>query len=199
MDPQLRPAAEQATAETGGTLPSMREALALFQAERPGLLAALGLAARRGWDQQVRRLSNSAMDSLTILRYLDDLLTVHEAALAAARHTGDRPSEGRTLNNLGNAYQEMRRFEEAVDCCQQSLAICREAGDRRGEGRTLNNLGLAYQELRQPGRAAECWREAAAAMRDAGDHDEAGRLEELAASTQCRPRRRWGLRRRPPS
>jgi hypothetical protein len=31
------------------------------------------------------------MDSLTVLRYLDDLLTVHEAALAAARRAGTVP------------------------------------------------------------------------------------------------------------
>ena len=59
VDPRLRPAAEQAAEQAGETLPSMREALAVFQAERPGLLAALGLAAQRGWDQQVRRLSES--------------------------------------------------------------------------------------------------------------------------------------------
>ena len=43
----------------------MREALAVFQAERPSLLAALGLAAQRGWDEQVLRLSESMGDSLT--------------------------------------------------------------------------------------------------------------------------------------
>jgi tetratricopeptide (TPR) repeat protein len=193
VDPQQRPAAEQAAERDGETLPSMREALAAFQAERPGLLAALGLAAQRGWDQQVRWLSDSMMDSLTILRYLDDLLTVDEAALAAARRAGDRAAEGRTLNNLGNAYYGLRRLVEAVDCYQQSLAICWEAGDRYSEGTALGNLGYAYQELRQPGRAAECWREAAAAMPDAGDRKAAGRLEQLAADS--RPGRRWGLRR----
>ena len=315
VDSQLRPAAEQAALEAGGTLLSMREALVVFQAERTGLLAALGLAVERGWDEQVQQFSYRMSDSLRVLRYLDDLLTVHEAALAAARSTGDRRAEGMTLsnlgityrelrrfedavdcsqqslaikretgdrrgegqtlgnlgnayqelrrfeeavdcfqrslaicretgdrhgegmtlsnlgitygglrrfeeavdcfqrslaicretgdrrgegmilNNLGNAYQELRRFEEAVDCYQRSLAIRRETGDRYGEGRALNNLGIVYRELRQPGRAAECWREAAAAMRDTGDHDQARRLDQMAASIQSRPRRRWGLRR----
>ena len=84
-------AAEQAAGRAGGTLLSMREALAAFQGERPALLAALGLAADRGWDQQVQRLSSSTAESLRILRYLDDLLTVHEAALAAARRAGGAP------------------------------------------------------------------------------------------------------------
>jgi tetratricopeptide (TPR) repeat protein len=175
----------------------MREALAVFQAERPGLLAALGLAAQRDWDRQVKQLSESMGDSLGILHYLDDQLTIRGIALAAARHAGNVRAEGMALTSLDIAYQELRRFEEAVDCYQQDIAICRETGDRHGEGQTLNNLGSAYQELRQPAWAVECWREAAAAMRAVGDHNEARRLAELVASTRSQSRRRWwGLRRR---
>ena len=65
VDPQLRPAAAQAAEQAGVPLPSMREALAVFQAERPSLLAALGLAAQRGWDEQVGQLSESMGDSLS--------------------------------------------------------------------------------------------------------------------------------------
>ena len=166
----------------------------MFEAERPSLLAALGLAAQRGWDEQVLRLSESIGGSLMVLRYLDDLLTVREAALAAARHAeeyprrgqgaerprrglpgaaavrgghrllragagdlrGDRHGEGMTLNNLGIAYVELRRFEEAIGCYEQSLAICEETGDRHGEGMTLSNLGIAYRELRRFEEAIDC-------------------------------------------
>ena len=64
---------------------------------------------------------------------------------------GDRrpARRGQTLNNLGIAYRELRRFEEAIACYQQSLAIFREIGDRHGEGLALNNLGNAYRELRR--------------------------------------------------
>ena len=88
VDPRLRTAAEQAAEESGQPLPSIREALMLFQTERPGLLAALGLAVQRDWDEQVCRLSESTGDSLEILRHLDDLLTLQEAALVAARRWG---------------------------------------------------------------------------------------------------------------
>jgi tetratricopeptide (TPR) repeat protein len=87
-------------------------------------MAALGLAAQRGWDLQVQLLSDYTMNSLNMLHYLDDLLTVKEAALAAARRTGDRDAEGRALGNLGNAHANLRRFEEAIDCYQQAVAIC---------------------------------------------------------------------------
>jgi tetratricopeptide (TPR) repeat protein len=170
VDPRHRPAAEQ----DGGTLPSIHEALAAFQAERPGLLAALVLAERRGWDQQVQRLSYSTIDSLTILRYLDDLLTVHEAALAAARRTEDRAAEGMALTYLGTAYAELRRFEEAVDCCQRALAICRETGDRHGEGQALGNLGISYNELRRFEEAVDCHLHALAIFLETGDRHSEG-------------------------
>jgi tetratricopeptide (TPR) repeat protein len=181
VNPQLWPAAER----DGGTLPSMREALAAFQAERPGLLAALGLAVQRGWDEQVQRLSYATMASLRILRYLDDLLTVDEAALAAARRAGDRTAEGGTLGNLGNAYRELRRLEEAIDCYQQSLAIRRETGDRYGEGQTLTNLGLAYYGLRRFADAVDCYQQSLAILREAGDRRAEGTtLTNLGAAYQ---------------
>ena len=130
--PMRRPAVDQA----GKPLPSMRDAVAVFQAEWPGLLAALGLAAQRGWGEQVQRLSGSKGEPLRILRYFDDLLTVAQAAVFAARHTADIAAEGGTLNNLGMTYREVRRFEDAITCHQQSLAIFRETGDRVGEGRS---------------------------------------------------------------
>jgi hypothetical protein len=55
VDPQLR----QEAAQDGLPLPSVRKALALFQTERPSLLAVVGLAAQHGWDEQVFRLSES--------------------------------------------------------------------------------------------------------------------------------------------
>ena len=64
VDPRQRPAAARGRAGRGAA-PSIREALAMFQAERPSLLAVLGLAAQRGWDEQVRQLSESMGDSLS--------------------------------------------------------------------------------------------------------------------------------------
>ena len=169
-----RPVAGQPAELAGEALLSMREARAVFQSERSGLMAALDLATRRGWGQRVQELSYSMMTSLVMLRYLDDLLTVTEAGLAAARRTGDRGREGLALTCLGTAYGELRRFEEAVDCHQQSLAILRETGDRHGEGKALDNLGTSYGELRRFEEAVECHQRAAAIFRETGDRDGEG-------------------------
>ncbi len=176
VDPELRSAAEQ----DGKPLSSMRQALAVFQAERPSLLAALGLAIQRGWDEEIRRLSASTGRSLTILRYLDDLITVREAALAAARRAGETRAEGRALSNLGEAYRELRRFQEAITSYQQALVIFRALDDRDAEGLALSNLGIANQELRRFEEAIASYDQALVIFREIGDrHGEGLALNNL--------------------
>jgi tetratricopeptide (TPR) repeat protein len=170
VDPKLRTAAEQ----DGKPLSSMRQALAVFQAERPALLAALDLATQRGGDEEIRRLSASMGRILTILRYLDDLIIVREAALAAARHVGDTRAEGRALSNLGEAYRELRRFKEAITSYQHALVIFRALDDRGAEGLALNNLGIAYQELRRFEEAITSYQRALVIFREVGDRHEEG-------------------------
>ena len=169
LDPRLRPALAEATEQAGGSLPTPRDALAVFEAERPNLLAALGLAAQRGWEEQVCQLSENMGDSLGLLRYLGDLLTAGEAALAAARRTANTGAEGRALGNLGVAYWELRRLEEAVTCYHDSLAIFRETGDRPGEGHALGNLGNAYLQLGRSEEAIICCQDSLVICRETGD------------------------------
>ena len=181
VDPKLRSAAEQ----DGKPLCSMRQALAVFQAERPSLLAALGLATQRGWDEEVRRLSASMGGPLTILRYPDDLITVREAALAAARHAGETRAEGRALSNLGQAYQQRLRFKEAITSYQQALVIFRALDDRGAEGLALNNLGIACQELRRFEEAITSHQQALVIFREVGDrHGEGRALNNLGIACQ---------------
>ena len=167
--PRLRPVMEQAAAQAGGSLLSSREALEEFDAERHCLLAAAGLAAQRGWHEQVVRLGEEMAGGLILLHYLDDLLTVQEAVLAAARQAGDSAGEGTALRNLALAYSYRRRFEEVIICSQGALAICRETSDRYGEGLALADLGHAYKELRRFDEATGCYQAAVAAFRETGE------------------------------
>ena len=183
VDPELRPAATQKAEQAGARLPSMREALARFQAERPNLLAALGLAAQRNWDKQVKQLSESTGDSLAVLRYLDDLLTVREAALAAARHARDTRAEGMALTSLGAAYSQLGRFEEAITCHRQSLIFLRDTGERRFEGMALNSLGIACSELGRFEEAITCFQQDILICRETGDrHGEGAALNNLGVT-----------------
>jgi tetratricopeptide (TPR) repeat protein len=177
IDPRLRAQAEE---QAGVPLPSMREALEMFEAQRPSLLVAVGLAEQRGWDEQTGELAANMGELLRLLRHLDYRLTVFEAALAAARRAGNTVAEGNALNNLGEAYRGLRRFEEAVGCFREALAIFREAGDRHLEGGPLNSLGVAYRWMRRFEEAVGRYREALAIFRETGDrYDEGQTLNNL--------------------
>ena len=183
LNPLLLPSADREAVRSGGWLPAPGEALAFFQAERPGLLAALGLAARRGHHELVARLSGNTTDALVVLHHFDDLITVWETALTAARHAGKTDRESRALNNLGIAYERLGRSEDAIGCYQQSLAICRETGDRHGEGAALGNLGIACHRLRRLEEAIGCFEQSLAICREIRDrHGEGMALGNLSNS-----------------
>jgi tetratricopeptide (TPR) repeat protein len=168
LDPRLRPAEADAAARAGESLPSSRQALTMFEAEMPNLMAVVRLTVQRGWHEKVWQLSEWMGYTLWLLRNPDDMLSVSEAALAAARAAENRPAEGRALNNLGNAYKELGQLEEAVASYDQYLASCRETGDRNGEGLTLSNLGDAYEDLGRSEEAVVCYLDALAICRKTG-------------------------------
>ena len=172
--PGQRPPAAQSAAQAGLPLPSMRDALVLFGAERRCLLAALGLAALRRWDEQVELLSSSMGEPLMLLHYFDDMASVMDASLAAARRAGDTGAEGRALSNLGEAYLGLRRFDEAVRCYQESLAIFRETSNRCGEGAALANLGNVHLVLRRFDEAFHYHQGSLAICRELGDRQGEG-------------------------
>ena len=169
VDLQQRPMVELAAKASGALFPSVREALAIFQAERACMLAVVSMAAARDWDDQVIALVDGMGHSLELLRYLDDLLAVREAGLAAARHMGDAHAESGSLINIGEAYRLQRRFEEAIDRFQSALALSREIGDRPGEGLALRNLGTANTGLQRFEEALGCYRQSLAIYREVGD------------------------------
>jgi hypothetical protein len=77
----------------------------------------------------------------------------HQRALRwHQRRDCDRYDEGRALNRLGTALQQVRRFAGAITACRAYIAICQETGDRHGAGITLVNLGRV---LREAGRGQE--------------------------------------------
>ena len=175
------PAAKQA----GEWLLTPLQALVMFEAERLDLMAALGLAEQRGWDDQVWQLGKNIGSVLMLLRYIDNMLTIEEAVLAAARRAGDAAAEGLALNDLGVAYGLLQRFDDAIACYEESLAIRRGIGDRRGEGQALINLGGTYAALRRFDDAITSVQGALARFREIGHKDgEAMALVHLGSTYQ---------------
>jgi tetratricopeptide (TPR) repeat protein len=150
------------------------KALSLLEAERDGLVALAGLAAKRGPVARAWELAEDLTPFFTIRGYWADQERVNRWAVQAARQAGDRAAEGRALNHLGLALGDQGHRGQAIDCFHQALAVFRELGDHDGEGSTLNNLGTV---LRNQGRledAIDCDRQALAVCRELGDRQGEG-------------------------
>ncbi|MEG4519135.1 CHAT domain-containing tetratricopeptide repeat protein, partial [Microcoleus sp. AT9b-C3] len=89
--------------------------------------------------------------------------------LAIAREIKDRPSEGRALGHLGNAYNSLGDYAKAIEYAQQWLAIAREIKDRPSEGQALGNLGIAYDFLGDYAKALEYAQQVLAIAREIKD------------------------------
>ncbi|OAH10245.1 tetratricopeptide repeat protein [Streptomyces jeddahensis] len=144
-------------------------ALAWLDDERLNLVATATAPPPLGHPDTSTALAFALAQYLELRRYFDDLINVTTTALALFRECGDRRGEGRALNSLGSALQEVRRFDEAVDAHTQAADAFRKCGDRRGEGRALNNLGNALQGARRFDKAINSLTRAADAFREHGD------------------------------
>ena len=75
-----------------------------------------------------------------------------QQALAIARETGDRDSEGAALGNLGSSYADLGQTQAAIEHYQQALAIARETSDRDSEGIVLGTSASAIGTWGRPRR-----------------------------------------------
>ncbi|HUS15345.1 MAG TPA: hypothetical protein VM536_10055, partial [Chloroflexia bacterium] len=127
----------------------MGDGLALFDADRAQIDAGWAWArAHAGTDAGDRLLVAYTEATVQIgdLRYEKRGARIPqiEAALAAARRTGDPVTEAGMLGNLGVAYQTLGEVRQAIPLHEQQLALARALGDRRREGMALGSLGTAY-------------------------------------------------------
>ena len=67
--------------------------------------------------------------------------------MRTVRAVGNRRSEGTSLRNLGNAYDQLGEFGKAIGFYEQALVIAREVGNRRGEGTAFLDLAMAHEKL----------------------------------------------------
>ncbi|WP_167405964.1 tetratricopeptide repeat protein [Amycolatopsis thailandensis] len=146
-----------------------QSALRWLDIERPTLIATVRFAAETGHQTHARDLSFRLTDYFYLKKHLDDWVGTHLLALDAARQLNDRNGEGKSLNNLGVAYWELRRFDDAITCYKKALDIRRKVNDRHGEGQILNNLGIVYKELRQFDDAITCYEQDIEISREADD------------------------------
>lgn len=144
-------------------------ALAWLDAERAGLVAAVGWGREERFAGGAVRLAVRLAVFLGWRRFFDDAFAVGEAALEAARRAGDRLGEAGAWNNLGDALREAGRVQEAIDAMANARALYREAGDHHGEATAWNNFGGALQAAGRAREAVDAHTRARALFEEAGD------------------------------
>ncbi|MER5530321.1 tetratricopeptide repeat protein, partial [Streptomyces sp. NPDC002677] len=176
-------------------------ALAWFDGERAGLVAAVGWVREERFSGVAVRLAECLGEYLGWRRYFDDWIAVAGAAREAAHGAGDRRREAIAWAYLGVALWAAGRVEEAIEAHTRARDLYQDAHDRPAEAMAWNNLGLALRVAGRVEEAIEAHTRARDLYRDADDrHREAsgwnnlglalrvaGRVEEaIEAHTRAR-------------
>jgi tetratricopeptide (TPR) repeat protein len=91
-----------------------------------------------------------------------------QAAFRATRKLKDRGAEGKHLNSLGVAYQDMGEVQRAIEFYERALNTAREVGDQLTEGSALGNMASAHEALGEIRQAISFNEERLALARKAG-------------------------------
>ncbi|GIJ45173.1 SARP family transcriptional regulator [Virgisporangium aliadipatigenens] len=153
LDPHQTPTPLERAAEgvTPDAVGERAQALAWFDAETPGLLAAVERA-RDGFPGHAWRLAFALVVHLERGGHWTDKLAVLDAARESARRTGERGVEARALRSLGRTLGRLRRYDEAVDHLRAAAALYRDLDDPNGLAHATATLG---ELLERAGRVAE--------------------------------------------
>jgi DNA-binding SARP family transcriptional activator len=129
------------------SLASRAEALDWYDAERHNLVAVTRYAISHQMDRHVIDLPRAFAMYLLLRGQVQDEAPLLAAAVEAARRTGDRRAEMRSLLTLVIVQWHAGQFQEALECSRAALDIAVEVGERRGEAVCLSRLGMLYNEL----------------------------------------------------
>ncbi|WP_443080921.1 tetratricopeptide repeat protein [Streptomyces sp. PTD9-10] len=150
------------------------QALTWLDEERAGLVGAVQWAREKRYAALAGRLAACLTEYLDWRRYFDDWLTVAEAALEAAGHTGNRAAEAGAWLSLGNALLETERTQETIAAFTRARDLYQAEGEQRGEAGAWGGLGLALQNTDAAEQAIDAHTHARELLRAIGERrDEA--------------------------
>jgi len=159
------------------------EALAWFDAEWRGIVAAVRLAAETGLHESCWQLARLVVDYGSWRARWTELAANYELGLVAARACGDRAAEALVLKDLGFVMLALGRTEEALAHSRESHRIAVELGDTVAGFNALNNIAAILAGLERFDEAIGAGQEAVCLARQAADpFGEATALNNLALS-----------------
>jgi DNA-binding SARP family transcriptional activator len=115
-----------------------------FAMETPNLVRALRLAAAHGLHESVLRMSTCGWQFLAITTRSEQMLTMTELGLSAARALDHRAAVGYLLTTRSTALGQLGRWDETIPDLMESLAIQEDIGDDFGQLASVTGLGLSY-------------------------------------------------------
>jgi tetratricopeptide (TPR) repeat protein/DNA-binding XRE family transcriptional regulator len=167
-------------------MPALRDqvkALDWARTERPNLLACLDSAGRRGDQARVVAFTAGLSSLLRIDGPWTDAITLHTAAVSAARRLGNKRAQAGALNDLGSMRQFAGDYRGATGALQEARDIYQELGDQIGQADALSNLGLVCWLASDFPGAGRALKQALSIFQELGDaHGEANVLLDLGAT-----------------
>jgi tetratricopeptide (TPR) repeat protein/transcriptional regulator with XRE-family HTH domain len=150
-------------------LSTLGQAAAWLEAERPNLHAAADHAAASGRTLHAVQIPAAMGGFLRERGHWDQAAALHQTALTAARHAGDRPGQAGTLHELGLMSTITGDYPAAANSLAQAIALYAEIGDRAGHAYALCQLAMVQAFAGEYAAAAAGQEQALALARGSGD------------------------------
>ncbi|MEV6942634.1 BTAD domain-containing putative transcriptional regulator [Streptomyces sp. NPDC051172] len=174
-----------------GERPPIRDAeqaTAWSAREHGGLLAAVALAERRGYDRHTVCLTRNLNFLLHARGQFDDLWNLGHFAVSAARRLDEPALLCVALSNLGSACWKLGRIEEGLKVAVEGRDIATGLGDRHTEAHGESIIGLLLTELGKYREALPLLKRSIALARELGTP----RAEAESLATLSTLYERWG-------
>jgi tetratricopeptide (TPR) repeat protein/transcriptional regulator with XRE-family HTH domain len=123
-------------------LSTLQDAAAWLEAERPNLHAAADHAAASGRPLHAVQIPAAMGGLLRERGHWDEALTLHQAALTAARQAGDLAGQAGTLHELGLMRTITSDYPGATASLVQAVELYADIGDLAGQAFALCQLGI---------------------------------------------------------
>ncbi|MGH3929156.1 MAG: ATP-binding protein [Pseudonocardiaceae bacterium] len=178
IDPQRRPAVDAPAPPDTLVIEtdSYETAVRWLELERPNIAALTQLADDDRLREPCWALADSLLVFLDLRKSWEGWAETSEAALTAARRSGNHRAEVWFLNQLGHVYSSQRRNDDAMEHFHAALEVNELIGDHYAETTALTGLAIVFRATGRLTEAIAHGRQALSVARDSGH-----RLEEARA------------------
>jgi tetratricopeptide (TPR) repeat protein len=134
------------------------DALRWFHLERANLIAATRHASDYAQPHETLRLADGLREFLFHRVYWNDLLTICDIALEAARRSGDRAAEARNHVMRSERHTCVANWEQAQEDARRGIDLAQALSDPHIRSYALNALGWCYLRQHRYSEAIEALR-----------------------------------------